>query len=120
MYREAGAGAGASQALMMAFYRNGFLHGLLPLSDGFRVIRLVVMALTWGITATYIGYIGFAEGIHKSLWVIAYVVIWFGIILLAGVEIFWLELMCILAGMITIAFVTASLLGYLGEVHYEG
>lgn len=45
------AGETSGQAVMLAFYRNKFLHSLLPLSDITRLIRNVLMMFALSVTA---------------------------------------------------------------------
>lgn len=46
----------SGQSAFLAFYRSGFLHGLLPLADVSRWVRAFAAAVTLGITAAVFSY----------------------------------------------------------------
>jgi len=45
------------QTLVMAFYRNDFLHNLLPLTDWFRWLRNIVLFVTFGLMTARFTYL---------------------------------------------------------------
>lgn len=108
----------APQALFLAFYRNSFLHGIVPLSDGLGVFRLLSFVAVWGVGTTYIGYVGFAA--HRNACsVVIEVMLAVAVILSAGVDLFWFNVMCILVSVISIFIMLLSVSGKM-EVTYEG
>lgn len=119
MYQETVAAGRAPQALFLAFYRDSFLHGLLPLSDWFRVVRLLCFVITWGLATVYLGYRGFGTGSGVRLGLHFYVSILMGVIAAVGVELFWLELVTVGAGIICSGVIAASVLGVFGEEYDE-
>ena len=48
--------AASNQTVFLAFYRNSFLHSLLPLSDVTRYVRNAALILAFGITAAHVPF----------------------------------------------------------------
>lgn len=120
MYQETVAAGRAPQALFLVFYRDSFLHGLLPLSDWFRVVRMLCFVIIWGLTTAYLGYIGYYRtGNRVRLGLPLYVSILMGVIVAVGVELLWLELVTVGAGIICSGVIAASVLGVFGEEYDE-
>ncbi len=99
----------APQALLLIFYRDGFLHGLLPLSDGVGFLRLICYLSVLGIGTAYIGYMGFSAK-RNACSVVGEILIFIAVLFAAG-DILQLTVFGVLVSMITIAAMIYSILG---------
>ncbi len=120
MYQSLIAGEMAPQSLFLSFYRNLFLHSLLPLSDVFSMVWLGMFIVLCGMGTAYIGYRGIAE--HQSacsavLGVMAYAILFVAVGILS--ELHWLRVLTIIVVIITTFCMVISVKGSLGE-HYDG
>lgn len=120
MYQSIIANEMAPQSLFLAFYRNLFLHSLLPLSDIFGVVWLSVFIVLCGMGTAYIGYRDITE--HQSacsavLGVMAYGTLFVTVGILS--ELRWLSVLTVIVALITIICMAISVKGSLGE-HYDG
>lgn len=110
------------QALFLSFYRDPFLHAILPLSDLIGMLRFIGFVLTWGIGTTFIGYKGFQK--HRNACGIVMEIILIQALFLSvgigslGVNI-WVNIVSILVSVITMLVILYSVYGR-AEVDYEG
>lgn len=117
MYQEIWAQGHAPQALFLAFYRNEFLHGLLPLSDPFYAVQLVCCIVFWGMGTAYVGYAGFAEHQQGCSIVIAGLI--FSVLLFQVLDNDRFKFFYIAVPIFWIIGIIISVKGSLGE-HYDG
>lgn len=108
------------QGLLMAFYRNSFLHGLYPMADWFETLKLLCFVLTWGLFTAYMGHVGFGPDVRVKGLVLGYVAVFMGVLTACGVEVFWLECVTVCAGTVASGCMIASGMGVFGEVYDEG
>lgn len=120
MYQHIIAYEMAPQSLFLAFYRNLFLHSLLPLSDVFGMVWISIFIVLCGMGTAYIGYRDITE--HQSacsavLGVMAYATLFVAVGILSEVR--WLGVLTLIVALITIICMGISVKGSLGE-HYDG
>ena len=120
MYQSIIANEMAPQSLFLAFYRNLFLHSLLPLSDVFGMVWLSIFVVLCGMGTAYIGYRDITE--HQSacsavLGVMAYATLFVTVGILSEVR--WLAVLTVIVAFITIICMIISVKGSLGA-HYDG
>lgn len=120
MHQVAAASGSVPQGLLMAFYRNRFLHGLYPMADWFGTLKLLCFVLTWGLFTAYMGHVGFGTDIRIKGLVLGYVAVFMGVLMVCGIEVFWLECLTVCAGFVTSGYMIASGIGVFGEVYDEG
>ncbi len=115
MYVHFLAGDRVPQALLLAFYRDSFLHGILPLSDVFRTVKLIGLLALWGISAVYLGQSGVFSKYHIGLGFLTYLVIFSMIVMCVGVELLWLEILLLIAASIALMIVIYDVVDKLGK-----
>ncbi len=120
MHQVMAASCSVPQGLLMAFYRNRFLHGLYPMADWFRGVKLICFMLTWGLLTAYIGHVGFGTATRVKGLVLGYVAVFMGVLMVCGIEVFWLECLTVCAGIVASSYMIASGIGVFGEVYDEG
>ncbi len=109
----------APQALFLAFYRDGFLHAILPLSDVPGLLCLVSFVLTWGVGTTYIGYMGLQK--HRNACsVVLYIMLTQALFLAVGIGLLWITIVSILVSVVSIYLMLLSVAGKLEVHYYEG
>ena len=66
----------SSQSILLAFYRNDFLHSLLPLADWTRYLRNLFLALIIGSSAAYPMTRWRTPGRSIVIWIVTLVCVW--------------------------------------------
>ena len=118
MYQEIWASGYAPQSLFLACYRNSFVHALIPLSDSFYMVRLVLCVLFWGIGTAYVGYMGFAA--HRDGCTIVIAGMLYTLILfIIPLDLFWFKALYVTLIFIWTIGIVFSVRESLGK-HYDG
>ncbi len=100
------------QSLFMIFYKHEFLHGILPLSDWFRSIRLLCFVVTWGMTAVYIGQENFFKKYRVGLGMLLYLSAFMVVVIIVDIPILWLNLVTMGLGIAAVVHMILSALEY--------
>lgn len=119
LYQDTIAAGRAPQSLFMAFYRNSFLHTLWPMSDWFRGLKLICFIMTWGLTTAFYGYLGLNAYSRAKGLLLLYLSVMMGVLVVCGLELFWLEFLMVCLSLLACCLMTASVWGVFGEVNDE-
>ncbi len=109
-----------TQLLFLAFYRNSFLHNILPLSDWYRSFRLIITILLYGMGTVYIGHVGYSEGNRGLSSITVYLSVWMTVLILTGMDLVLVDVFCILVSIGVLVIITMTFLDKMGEMYYEG
>lgn len=108
LYQVLAGGDRAPQSLLLIFYKDAFLHSILPLSDVFRSIRLICFIIVWGFSSAYMGYEGYFKKYRASLGLLMYLVFFMLGTIMVDLYVKWLNLLTIGFGIVALVLVMLS------------